>query len=196
MPINKKLIISSCLILLVLAGCSLFPPPRQRAELLRENINKYQNFTLSGIAEINYKNFTFRKNLQLKNTPEKFSASLVEGGVFGMKAAPLASLEIGQEVEFQFMGKTQAVPLTSSDLQQIFSPDLLDKYSSTICSELQLSLDNLEIFWNEAMQIEEIVTPKFRVRLEYDLNQDLQYIKLWQQQDLVLKVSVDEIKYN
>lgn len=196
MPKNIKHSLNFALILLLIAGCSLIPSPDERAELLQQNISKYQNFQLSGIAEINYNNFRIRQNLVVTNSPQKFSALLVEGGIFGMQAAPLASLQIGSKTELKIMGKEEKLPFSSSDFKQIFSSDLLKKQSSTICSELKLSLNGLDLFWNESMQIEQIRGEKFRVELGYDYQQELANIKFWYERELVLDVTVDEIIFN
>jgi hypothetical protein len=188
--------ISLALILLLIAGCSFLPSPNERAELLQQNISKYQNFQLSGIAEINYKNFRIRQNLLVSNSPQKFSAVLVEGGVFGMKAAPLASLQIGTKTELKFMGREEKLPFKAADFREIFSPDLLKKHSSVICSELKLSLNELDLFWNESMQIEQIRGEQFRVDLGYDYQQELANIKFWYKTELVLDITVDEITFN
>lgn len=182
-------------LILLVFGCSFLPKPAEKEILLWDNINKFRNFHLEGIASINYKQFVFRKTLVMDNSENMFSALLLGGGITGMGAAPFAKIEITDEVKIEIMGQKQKAPFTIEKFSELIDWKKLKKHSSEICKTGEYKIKNTIIYWSEQMQITKIENPEIICELNYDLNGNLDNLEISLKKEKVLEIAVDKIIY-
>ncbi len=193
---NKiKFLLNLVLLLVILTGCATLPKPVNKRDLLLKNTNKWSNFSLEGIANINYKQLTFRKMILIKKNNDSFLANIIDSGVMGMNPTPFASIKIDSSLTVSMMGNSQKIPISSQLISSYFNSDFVMKHQNEIIKNLEYQTEQVSIYWNEEMQVIRISSQDILAKMNYDFKGDLAKLDIYYQEELVLEIIVDEIIY-
>ena len=193
---RKKIlvILNLSLLLIIFSGCSFLPQPSNKTELLINNVKIYSNFKLEGVANINYKQFVFRKMIFMERDEKQISLNLLDSGVLGMNPTPFASVKIDSIITATLFGKTEKLPFSNQKISEYLSTDFILENSKEISKNLEYKRDNICLKWNEKMQIIQISSPKIMIQMEYDFvgNPEKNYI--YYQDELVMEIMIDKFE--
>ncbi len=184
---------SLLLIIILFVGCSIIPPKKDKISLLYENIRKLENLSFEGVAEIKYQNLVLRKEIFVTRNSKKLSAILIDGGIFGMQAAPFASLEIAEKTTFIFAGKKEESPFSFSQLQNLTSKQSIDKFKDEIISKQKIEFKEFQLTWNDNMQLIEISEDNLKIKISYNLSGDLEKINIILNNEIEANILIDKV---
>jgi len=194
-----KLILISSLIL-IFAGCS-YNVQLDRTEkqtLLRKHLAEWQEFTADGILEANFKNFAFRKNINIKKKPDRWKITIFDSGIFGMKPQPFLTLEIDSLISIQSQTESADIfrPQNPILLKIINDPSQLLEYEQEIISkEMIIVSETIQISFSPDMKITTIEVLPDGQRLEFDFQDKLKSILIYEDSDLIAKIQIDKITH-
>ncbi|MBW6516104.1 MAG: hypothetical protein K0B81_05745 [Candidatus Cloacimonetes bacterium] len=202
-----RIIVSSLLLILILSGCSLFIPRRvPKEELLLAHLQSWERFQLDGIAEISVSQFRLRKNIFVIKTHETLNISLFDSGLFGLRPTPFLSIEIDSLVSLNLPAgidlMMEDIPTESDFLTVKKFNDLLETLknnSRIIVRDGRFELNNVEFVFNDKMQINLLQyiddESEIRVQFQYKRDDQLDRINLFVDNNRLVEIIVDSIRY-
>jgi hypothetical protein len=190
---KKKSPYSLFLIIILLVGCSIITPKKDKTSMLYENIRRLENIQMEGVAEIKYNNLALRKEIFVTKKSNKLSAILIDGGILGMQATPFASLEIAEKTTFSFAGKKESSPFSFSQLQNLTSTQFIEKYKSEIISKQYIQIGDYHLTWNDDMQLIKISGENIEVRISYNISGDLDEININLNNEIEANILIDKV---
>ncbi len=192
-----KLILISSLIL-ILIGCS-YNTQLDRSEkqaLLRTHLAEWQEFTADGILEANFKNFAFRKNININKKSDLWKITIFDSGIFGMKPQPFLIIEIDSLISVQDqIGPAEIYrPQNPIILNLIHDPLLLLEYEQEILSQKSITIfETVQISFSREMRIIEIKVLQSGYRIEFDYQEKLKSVMIFEDSNELAKIQIDKI---
>ncbi len=158
-------------VFILIFSCSLNNRIQNKENLLRKEIQRWQNFQIDGIAEINYKAYRFRKDIRILKSEKSVRIVLFNTGIFGLSPSPFLNFYADSErVELKFMGKK--TDYTRLSKQKEFLPFLKMKLSKKNIREIvdsgKLQIENSTIFFSREMRINRIKLDAYKVEVYFD----------------------------
>lgn len=121
-----------------IASCAIFLP---REVAWEQEILKWQNFKLEGLMEVNYKSFSFRKNIVVEKHNQTGSFTIFETGLFGLAPQPLISASYqNKKLTVDNLPPELASHIPIKEIDMIFNLDQLVH---------KANYKNNKAFWNE-----------------------------------------------
>ncbi len=108
-------IVTLILIAGVLAGCATSQRPIATEDCLIERADQWDMYRIDGVIELNHDQLSFRKNIVIRKTPERFRIDIFDTGLFGAKPTPFLTVYREDEILIRDTeGTRTADPLTDS----------------------------------------------------------------------------------
>ncbi|PID28294.1 MAG: hypothetical protein CSB55_05705 [Candidatus Cloacimonadota bacterium] len=185
-------------ILMLIASCSVWRNPEEKRKLFYKNLDSWKNFTMRGVAEVNYKSFAFRKDFVIKSDGKVLRADLISGGMFGASPSPFASVYIDSLI---LLKPPFGMPLKKKKIRgyKNFSEiwkfiDLKVKENENqLLGNFYFSDKESEIFLTDNYQLKKIVLKdKTKAEFEYSSKNIPKNITVYSKGKELLKLTVDE----
>jgi len=121
-----------------IASCAIIQP---REFAWEQEILKWQNFKLEGLIEVNYKSFSFRKNIVIEKYKETGKFTIFEAGLFGLAPQPLISASYqDKKLTIDNLPPELASHIPIKEIDMIFNLDQL---------VYKANFKNNKAIWNE-----------------------------------------------
>jgi hypothetical protein len=190
-------------LLLTIFACSTVPKSSQlREKQLLKQLSQWKNLRIDGVAELNYKGFSLRKNIVIKKNNAAIRADLFDSGIFGMSPTPFISVYFSDELWAQLPGQKKAEQLTTVDAEKlsmiseiIFNIDKLYEQKKEIISTKKAVFENVIISFNDNLQIAKIELIEKKYHAVFSYNEVLSDISFWQDDKKAADIQIDKISF-
>ncbi len=200
---SKYLLVLSISILL--SCCSIIPnlSSNQKEALLKENLLKWEKFELEGLIELNYKAFSFRKNIIIKKKEGKIRLDIFDSGLMGLSPAPFLSAYLDTSLVLRLPGNDELTEIPAAKLREDLT--LLDylgntkqllRFKKQILAENFLQLDDLNIEFSDQMQITAISHKNADYRLNLVYGEELDQMIFYQKGKIMADILIDRITFS
>lgn len=194
------------IILLLLSSCSkmkLVSEHPHKITQLQNEIRRWQTFQMSGVVEVSYKMFVFRKNFSIQKDREAIRIDLLDSGVFGLSAS---SISIFADSVLNISGHIGKTPLSFSvseenkDLYRLLNQTdsnwWKDQEDSLLNSHSAM-VKNWKIIFNQQMHLSEIINEneEISIRFFYSINQEPEKIIIKKNGAEICNIKIDKITY-
>ena len=156
-------------------SCSINNRIRNKNQLLKSEILRWQNYRIDGIAEINYKSFRFRKDIQILKNEKSLRITLFDSGIFGLSPSPFFNLYADSTiVTTTFMGKKSDYSRLNKNinLSSFLTIDLSRKNIEDIINIGKLHRGQSTIFFNQEMRITKIKLGCYNVEVDFNYSSE------------------------
>jgi hypothetical protein len=205
---QKKILRNNLLILILLfliASCSIISQlsQDQKEKLLTENLGKLSKFKLEGLIEVNYKAFSFRKNIIIKKNGNILRLDIFDSGLMGLAPAPFMSAYLDTSLVLKLPGNEELSEISAEKLQKelhlldyIRNIEQLLQFKADIISDNHLQLESINIFFSEAMQIREISQAEKDYKIELIYDEELSEIFFSHKGKIAAHILIDKILFS
>ncbi len=189
---NSTGIIWICFSLLLLISCSSFHTTKNQKELLQNEIEKWNQFHIEGIIEINYKDFVFRKHFSAQKNSKTFRIDIIDSALFGFNPTPFISLYVDSLLyikkfpEFELEKNTLPVSFSNLDLEKQF----FDAYKHL--KDNQIKLSDYSLHFNEFMAVKYFQTDTVKVYFDYNQANHLEKITVMLEEKTIAVFYIDK----
>ena len=116
-------------IILVLWSCATLTIDdySKKEKLLLEHLESWKNFRIDGIIELNYKSFSFRKNISIRKNEQAFRLDIYDSGIMGMHPTPFVTVFMDTTIVLRLPFQTE-----ESKLDSLFGKDRLPDFSEIL----------------------------------------------------------------
>jgi len=188
-----------------ITSCSILSKysTKEKEALLIKNLQKWESFQLEGIVEVNYKIFSFRKNIVLRKKNDLFRSDIFDAGLFGLAPTPFLSIYIDSLLTIRLAGKDELIEIPPEELNKDFPyfKYLLDlkeikNHKQQIIDNGKLEIDDLTFHFSKNMEITQIqnVSKNFSVLLTY--GKELEEISLFADNKVIADIIIDKILFS
>ena len=200
---KKSFLLFSPLFLL-LFGCATFQKTdfSQKEKLLSAHLREWENIQIDGIIELNYRSFSFRKNIVIKKTGNLGRIDIFDSGVFGLKPNPFISAYFDSTLFVRFPEQTKFAKIDNSSLKREL-PDLsfikmfdeLVSNKNKILKEKEYRNNNFIFYFSDEMKLKkiELAQEKFCVLFEY--SKELSKISIFKNSKEIANIQIDKISH-
>ena len=204
MQIPKRKFFIFLFLLLLLFGCATIPKTdfAQKEKLLSAHLKEWENIRIDGIIELNYRSFSFRKNIVIKKTGDRGRIDIFDSGVFGLKPNPFISAYFDSTLFVRFPEQTKFIEINNSSLKRelpdlsfikIFDELVSNKYK--ILKEKEYR-DNKYIFsFSNEMKLEKIELTQENFYVLFDYLKELSKISIFKNSKEIANIQIDKISY-
>ena len=189
--------------LLAVVSCASMQPV-DKAQLLRTEWERWQNFEAQGVVQLTDSGLTLRKMFVLSKTPEAMRFDILSGGVLAANPKPLISVYYGDylaiqcpqfpkiEILAQMPIFPEKLPIYDIDRDSLFTV-----FADSIINHQELNLEGLQLKFNSTMQLERIIEPKSGMEININRNSqgDPDKVKLTISENTYLLLLIDSISY-
>ena len=165
-------------IILFVWSCASFPIDdySKKEKLLLNHLESWKNFRIDGIIGLNYKSFSFRKNVSIRKNEEAFRMDIFDSGIMGMHPTPFITVYMDTTIVLRLPFQTEENILDSlfekeklPDFAKIFDVQKLINNKEEIIKSKNYENENYSLIFSEKMLLEKIVftNPDSYVILEY-----------------------------
>jgi hypothetical protein len=204
---SKRILSYYILILLFLtvSSCSYIShiSHNEKEIMLQNNLNKWKTFRLDGIIEVNHKVFSFRKNLVLKKTDNRFRLDVFDSGVLGLSPAPFLSAYYDSLLILRLPGNSDLVETATEKLQEDFpylkyflNTDILLEHKAIILEKNQLQLNDITLYFSENMEIIKIEHVEKNQSLQIEYDNDPVEIIFFSKDKPIVDIIIDKITFS
>ena len=176
----------------------------KKEKLLLDHLETWKNFRIDGIIELNYKSFSFRKNISLRKNEHAFRMDIYDSGILGMHPTPFITVYMDTTIVLRLPFQTE-----ESKLDSIFKKEKLPDFSKTfdlqklinnkekIVKSQNYQTNNYSLIFSKKMLIEKIVfnNPDFYINLEYSRNNELSDISFFYDEKNISNIQIDKISH-
>ncbi|MBN1948284.1 MAG: hypothetical protein JW784_00940 [Candidatus Cloacimonetes bacterium] len=175
--------------------------PAEKEELLRTELGKWQKFRATGIIEVNYHQYSFRKDFLLQKEDDRIRIDIMDGGIFGLQPSPFLSVYL----DSCLIVKTSGQPAQIMDIKQLElelpylhylrSLSVLWEERDEFIRYQKVVKDDLTFTCNSEMQIINISSLRgFQVSFNY--RQEISEIILAENKKTLATLKFDQIGYH
>lgn len=200
---NKKIYISLLLIAFFSSYCLLLDASQQT---IKKELLKWKQFTAKGSVELNYQEYTLRKDFVLNKQENKMRLDVYDYGLFSAttdafisvyvdSTAYLKSPILGPEVMSIEQLSKDLPPV--NDIMNLFGIDTLLVHADSIASKHTWSDEGSQYRWDKKDHLSSVENDRYHVRILFDYTNkgDLRKVEVWYKKALFMKLLVDTIKY-
>ena len=192
----------SLFLILLLAGCATTAKLdlTDKEKLLLEHLESWNEFQADGIVTVNYENFVFRKNINIKKHADLFKITVFDSGIFGMKPEPFLTVKVDSliQIKMQSVAEPEIFALDRfPGLQFFLKPLQLLKFKNQIIRNNIFNFDeNTIIRFSEGMKIKSIEQLSKEFSVEFSYETDLTGIEVWKNKVELIKIEIDKITHS
>lgn len=204
MQILKKSFLLFSASFLLLFGCATFQKTDflQREKLLSAHLKEWKNIRIDGIIELNYRSFSFRKNIVIKKTGNLGRIDIFDSGVFGLKPKPFISVYFDSTLFVRFPEQTKFAKIDNSSLKREV-PDLsfitifdeLVSNKNKILKEKKYQNNNFIFYFSDKMKLEKIELAQKKFRVLFNYSKELSKISIFKNSKEIANIQIDKITY-
>ena len=197
------------LILLTLSSCATTSRARTRQErylLLQQELDKWSNFRMTGMADIQYQAFSLRNPFVIARTEDRFRFDILNTGLFGLGGGVLMAAYVDSEkIQYRLPGSTTIETRALGDGERaifnILTEQLNQRFHAqrnSIVDTGTANLEGFEIRFTQNMQIREISNRNLDVKIyfNYDRQANLTDVRVSVPIIRNLTIHVDRIVHN
>ena len=171
--------------------------------LLAFNNNKEREYFVDyELIEMNYKQFSFRKNIVVRKNSAAFRFDIFDSGIMGLRPTPFISAYIDSIVVLRLPNQKETLKMAFSDKnKETGFFDFLKNYKAIFDRKEQiLQNEKAEIggsvfYFSPKMEITKIVSADFTVNFVYDNSQNPLRITLFSEKKKIAEIQIDKISY-
>ena len=200
---KKSFLLFSPLFLL-LFGCATIQKIgfSQREKLLSAHLKEWENIQIDGIIELNYRGFSFRKNVVLKKMGDRGRIDIFDSGVFGLKPNPFISAYFDSTLFVRFPEQTKFVEINNSSLERelpnlsfirIF--DELVSNKKKILIEKEYRNKDFIFCFSDEMKLKKIELTRENFYVLFDYLKELSKISIFKNSKEIANIQIDKITY-
>lgn len=163
-----------------------------------DNLNKWENFRIDGIIEMNYQDYSLRKNVAFRKLGDIVRIDIFDTGLMGLHPTPYISIYLDSLLTMRLPEENDPVILQRIQLEKdhpllkaFFSIPELSDDAAGILKSRETRRYNCIIEFSQALEIDKITDDDYSLLLYY--NPSLSEIKLFSGNELILKILVDSI---
>jgi len=189
--------------LLAVVSCASMQPV-DKAQLLRTEWERWQNFEAQGVVQLTDSGLTLRKMFVLSKTPEAMRFDILSSGALAANPAPLISVYYGDYLaiqcpQFPKVEILAQMPIFPEKLTNygIMQDSLFAVYADSIINNQELNLEGLQLKFNSVMQLERIIEPKSGIEINISRTSkgDPDKVKLTIREKTYVELLIDSISY-
>jgi hypothetical protein len=166
---------------LLLISCASNQKKRQDIEkqiLLRDELARWESFRMTGICDIQYQAFSFRRPFVMTSHNGKFRCDVLDSGFLGLGSGIVMAAYIdGVDVQIRRPGST-AVEIYKVESEifgwyELFArgwTEMLAEFFPTIISTYRCQIDDIELLFTDKMQISEIQNREAELKINFVYN--------------------------
>lgn len=200
--VKKLLRFSLLFFLLLLCACLQLGKrsPAEKEDLLKTELWKWHTFRATGIIEVNYRQYSFRKDFLLLKENDRIRFDIMDGGIFGLQPSPFLSVYLDSCLIVKTSGQSAQI----MDIKQLETEFpyldylrslsiLWDKREELIRNQ-QVIMNDLTFTCNTEMQIINISSLRgFQILFSY--RQEINEIILMENKATLATLKFDQIGY-
>jgi len=200
---KKSFLLFSPLFLL-LFGCAIIQKPdfAQKEKLLSTHLKEWKNIQIEGIIELNYRGFSFRKNIVIKKTGDLGRIDIFDSGVFGLKPNPFISAYFDSTLFVRLPEQPKFVGINNSSLERelpnlsfirIF--DELVSNKKKILIEKEYRNKDFIFYFSDEMKLKKIELTRENFYVLFDYLKELSKISIFKNSKEIANIQIDKITY-
>ena len=204
MQIPKRKFFIFLFLLLLLFGCATIPKTdfAQKEKLLSAHLKEWENIRIDGIIELNYRSFSFRKNIVIKKTGDRGRIDIFDSGVFGLKPNPFISAYFDSTLFVRLPEQPKFVGINNSSLERelpnlsfirIF--DELVSNKKKILIEKEYRNKDFIFYFSDEMKLEKIELTQENFYVLFDYLKELSKISIFKNSKEIANIQIDKITY-
>ena len=200
------IIIISCMLLV---SCATAPKPgsdKEKMLLLNQELERWQNFKLTGLADIQYQSFSIRRPCVIALSDGKFRFDILDSGFLGMGSGVFMSAFADHDgIQYRMPG-TSKIELLKTDTETEAILNFLTQKWADILAEVKdaiIETNRAEIFgitlsFSDRMRLVQVASKEenIRVNFVYDSRENLTEINISAPIIRKLLIQVDKIEHN
>jgi len=200
---KKSFLLFSPLFLL-LFGCAIIQKPdfAQKEKLLSTHLKEWKNIQIEGIIELNYRGFSFRKNIVIKKTGDLGRIDIFDSGVFGLKPNPFISAYFDSTLFVRLPEQPKFVGINNSSLEREL-PDLsfikifdeLVSNKKKILIEKEYRNKDFIFCFSDEMKLKKIELTRENFYVLFDYLKELSKISIFKNSKEIANIQIDKITY-
>jgi len=204
MQILKKSFLIFSAFFLLLFGCATFQKPdfAQKEKLLSSHLKEWENIQINGIIELNYRGFSFRKNVVIKKTGNLGRIDIFDSGVFGLNPNPFISAYFDSTLFVRLPEQPKFVEINNSHLKREL-PDLsfikifdeLVSNKNKILKEKEYRNNDFIFYFSDEMKLEKIELTQENFYVFFDYSKELSKISIFKNSKEIANIQIDKISY-
>jgi len=175
---------------------------RQKEKMLQNNLRKWENYRLDGIVEMNYKQFSFRKNIVVRKNITAFRFDIFDSGIMGLHPTPFISAYIDSIIVLRLPNQKETLKMEFSDeKKETAFFNFLKNYKAIFARKEQIlksgkaEIDGSVFYFSPEMEIVKIITADFTINFVYDNSQNPLRITLFSEKKKIAEIQIDKISY-
>jgi len=189
----------------LVAGCSIISQysSKEKEALLIRNIQKLETFKLEGIIEVNYKIFSFRKNIVIRRNEELFRTDIFDSGILGLSPSPFLTAVYDSVLVIRLSGNNDPVEISkdkllkdSPFLEYLLDSDKILEFKQQIIKDHELQLDDVIILFSDKMEIIQISQTDKPYSIQLNYGSELEEIKFIDDEKIIADIIIDKISFS
>ncbi len=174
----------------------------KKEKLLLKHLENWKNFRIDGIIELNYKSFSFRKNISLRKNEQAFRLDIFDAGIMGMHPTPFITVYIDTILVIRLPFQTENSKLDSlldmekiPDFSEILDVQELDDNKEKLIKSQKHQKENYTLLFSDKMLIEKILfnAHDSHINLKYDRNNEVTDLSIYLDGKDIANILVDEV---
>ncbi len=207
--LKKIFILLLVLISFFITSCSVRYGTLSSDEKLRRldiELQKWQNFRITGMSEIHYRAFNITRPCVLVKSKEKIRFDILDTGIFGLGGGIFMAFYADSEIiQYKLPGSQTITSKNLDDKMKVW----FDFLSESIFEELKeqklriintnyAMIRNLEFFFYPDMQLKEIRNAESEIAIVFIYNKNFELSQISISSPLIknLTISIDKIDYS
>ncbi|MDX9976673.1 MAG: hypothetical protein RBS16_01430 [Candidatus Cloacimonadales bacterium] len=198
------------ILLFLLSACTILPVKSalkhpKKAFNAKVELKRWQSFKMEGIAEVQLKMFTFRKNFVVTKDTEAMRIDVLDSGIFGLGSSNI-SIYIDSEMNvFGYLGKQyMEIDDLPHELKHIYlwlnnaTIEDLSPYLDEILETNSVTRDSTVFKFTNQIRLKEIHSQKhdLKTNIDYDYSENINNIALSYKNTKFCDLKIDKISYN
>ncbi|HPY95852.1 MAG TPA: hypothetical protein PL063_01420 [Candidatus Cloacimonadota bacterium] len=177
----------------------------KKALLASDELQRWQSFKMEGIAEVQFKMFTFRKNFVLSKNKEALRFDLLDSGIFGFASSNI-SIYVDSDMQvYGYLGKKfieiDDLPESLRDVYTWFNNADIDDfqtYYDDLFENNSFDKDGTTFAFTNKMRLKEInnASNDLRVNIDYDYGDNISNLAILLNNVKICDLKIDKISYN
>ncbi|HPK41078.1 MAG TPA: hypothetical protein PKZ69_05595 [Candidatus Cloacimonadota bacterium] len=173
--------------------------------LASDELQRWQSFKMEGIAEVQFKMFTFRKNFVLSKNKEALRFDLLDSGIFGFASSNISIYVDSDTQVYGYLGKKfieiDDLPESLRDVYTWFNNADIDDfqpYYDDLFENNSFDKDGTSFAFTNKMRLKEInnASNDLRVNIDYDYGDNISNLAIMLKNVKICDLKIDKISYN
>ena len=191
------------LIATILAGCATSQKPIEAEEALFQHAKSWEQFRIDGVIEMNYRQLSFRKDIVIRKSAQRFRIDIFDTGLFGVQPTPFLTIYREDEILIRDNdGVREADPVSDSLYiawvgQLSMLSDVIQSNYHKILYNWEFEKNNLryKFQWNYLLESIASLDGGNRLEFSYTNSDQLSGIRYRENGVTVIDIVIDKIDF-